>query len=154
MAIYVPSCGRFGITPHLARLDVRGPYASCANVFVMLDNAHTAGTALPMAEEVLQTVIDTLKENHVLTHVHLIDDKRSGYGDGTVRTAAATKTGNICCMSRVQQMDYYVGLNRCRYWDLSQAESTATAWIQAMTRVADNVSCLYRLVRDNPLLCD
>jgi hypothetical protein len=50
-------------------------------------------------------------------------------------------------------VNFYLGLNRSGYRELSQDENDKPEWVESMASVSEQVGCLFVLLRENPLLC-
>lgn len=87
----------------------------------------------PYIGQALQALVRALQQNRVLQHIHLDD--------------------SVCQTTGHDDVQFYLGLNRCGYHDLSQAESGYHEWTDSMAVVTQQVACLFHLLRDNPLLC-
>jgi hypothetical protein len=55
-------------------------------------------------------------------------------------------------MTTVAMIKYRVGLNQAGFWNLSQSETNLPIWIESLSKVSDNLSCTWTLLREHPLL--
>ena len=113
--------------PTMTDMDISGLYD------YMYDDG---GRPLNLMAEALKAAVQMLQGNKILTTLTLVEE---------------TVNKNIDFM--VSAVDFYLGLNRSGYWNLSSAHSSAVAWSDAMLSVQSNLGCLYFLLRDNPTLC-
>jgi hypothetical protein len=52
----------------------------------------------------------------------------------------------------IDMIQYQVGLNKAGFWNLSQAETNPHGWIDGLSKVSDNLSCTWTILREHPLL--
>lgn len=84
----------------------------------------------------LDVIVQVLESNRVLTEI-LMDEVAH----------------HEILASQTSDLNFYLGLNRSGYWELSQDGNYKTEWVESMATVNDQVGCLFVLLLENPLLC-
>ena len=97
----------------------------------------------PWVQRILNLLTGHVNTNRSMTHLCIDDDARN---------KTTTRTSPLHVWSQYEKLHFAVDLNRSGYWNLSQASSLPMEWLQAMLKVHDNESCVFFLLRDNPLL--
>jgi len=113
--------------PALTVLDIQGMHS-----YIYQDGLRP----LTFIRSALDSIIQVLQNNRVLVDICMDEALNEGI-----------------FASQRSDVNYFLGLNRSGYWELSQATSEPTEWTDSLATVRDEVGCLFRLLRVNPLLC-
>lgn len=103
----------------------------------------------------LQECIHSLRQHPALT---ALDVRCGGNTVDAVRNAVERVLAQNRVLTEVRlsepsaAVEHALGLNRAKFWELSQECSDATDWMRALSVATDNHSCLYHMLRENPLL--
>jgi hypothetical protein len=84
----------------------------------------------------LDVIVQVLESNRALTEIRMdevVHDK------------------NLA--SQKSDVNFYLGLNRSGYWELSQDGNDKAEWVESMAKTSEQAGCLFVLLRENPLLC-
>jgi hypothetical protein len=84
----------------------------------------------------LEVIVQVVESNRVLTEIHMDDVEH-----------------HEILVSQKSDMNFYLGLNRSGYWELSQNGNAKKEWVESMASANEQVGCLFVFLRENPLLC-